>query len=346
MTQIKGKPFVYKGVTNVEECATARDVIEEAGLDFIVEKCPLFAAMPALQNNEGEKDVFVHDNIAYRQCNSAYATYRTDKNIPLGNVRSKYTVVQNIDAFNFFDGAIGKNKAIWQTAGCFGRGERIFVSAKLPKNILVNGDPVENYLVFTNSHDGTSGIRILFTPIRVVCQNTLNAAIKTSTNYVSFRHTDSVSKKLDTAAEILGISDRITNTIGEYYNKMNKMPINDNMANEIFAKTILSTKELENIKATGHNVHQIINRDWRAISDSEISMKKVNVISGIRNYYFTGPGQKEILGNAWGVYNAVTGYYSNEDNAEGEKRMDTLLYGDRANKIQNVGELIMKEYVF
>ena len=103
-----------------------------------------------------------------------------------------------IDAFSFFNNAIGRDKAIWQTAGFFGNGERIFVSAKLPDSIYVNGqDPVDNYLVFTTSHDGSSGVKILFTPIRVICENTLNAAIKNATNYVSFRHTASVHKNIE-----------------------------------------------------------------------------------------------------------------------------------------------------
>ena len=108
----------------------------------------------------------------------------------------------------------------------------------------------------------------------------------------------------------------------------------DDKAQQIFANVILTEDEQFRIKQTGHTIGQIITRDWRAINDSQVSMKKVNTLSEINNYYFAGIGQKEILGTAWGVANAISGYYSNIDNSEGTKRMDSLLFGDKANKIK------------
>lgn len=338
---IKNKPWEYRGTHNVENCKTTADVMSAAGLDWTVAKCKLVASMSISDGYVKDQDSFIFGNNIYRECPNAYATYRTDLNIPLGIVKERYTPVQNTEAFNFFDSAIGKNKAIFQTAGWFGNGERIFVSVKLPKNILVDGDPVENYLVFTTSHDGSSGVKILFTPIRVVCQNTLNAAIQTSTNYVSFRHTKSVHSKIDIAAEILGICENKIYYLNEYYNKMTKIKMSDLDAQLTFANVILTEEEQFRIKETGHTIGQIVTRDWRAIQDSEISMKKVNVLSEMNNYYFSGVGQKEILGTAWGVYNAVTGYYSNIDNTDGTKRMDSLLYGDKSRKIELAGNLLL-----
>ena len=337
---VKGIPFKYRGAINVESCKTAADVMSAANLDWQVAKCELVAKMP-IHTDKPEENGFVFGSNNYVECPNAYATYRTDYNIPLGIVKDRYTPVQNVDAFNFFDGAIGKDKAIWQTAGFFGNGERIFVSAKLPKNILVDGDPVENYLVFTTSHDGSSGVKILFTPIRIVCLNTLNAAIKSTSNFISFRHTKSVHGKIDIAAEILGICDNQIEFLSEQYNFMKKVQVNDTDAQKIFANVILTEDEVFRIKETGHTIGQIVTRDWRAIQDAQISMKKVNIISEMNNYYFSGPGQREILGTAWGCYNAVTGYYSNVDNSEGIKRMDSILYGDKARKIELAGNLIL-----
>lgn len=336
----KGKPWTYKGAVNVENCKTAAEVMSAAGLDWQVAKCELVAKMH-VHDNKPEDNGFVFGSNNYVECPNAFATYRTDYNIPLGIVKERYTPVQNVEAFTFFDNAIGKDKAIWQTAGFFGMGERIFVSAKLPKNILVQGDPVENYLVFTTSHDGSSGVKILFTPIRVVCENTLNAAIATSSNYVSFRHTKSVHGNLDIASEILGICDSRIIFLQEKFDFMRKTQIKDEDAQNIFANVILTEDEQFKINQTGHTVGQIITRDWRAIQDSGISMKKVNTLSEINNYYFSGIGQKEILGTAWGVYNAITGYYSNIDNSEGAKRMDSLLYGDKSRKIELAGNLLI-----
>ena len=337
---VKGAPFRYGGAINVENCKTAAEVMAAAGLDWNVAKCELVAKMP-IHTDRPEDNGFVFGSNNYVECPNAFATYRTDYNIPLGIVKERYTPVQNTEAFTFFDSAIGKDKAIWQTAGFFGNGERIFVSVKLPKNIFVQGDPVENYLVFTTSHDGSSGVKILFTPIRIVCQNTLNAAIASSTNYISFRHTKSVHSNLDIAAEILGICDNKIVALQESFNAMKKIRMSDEKAQQIFANVILTEDEQFRIKQTGHTIGQIITRDWRAIDDSQVSMKKVNTLSEMNNYYFAGVGQREIIGSAWGVYNAVTGYYSNVDNSEGIKRMDSLLYGDKSRKIELTGNLIL-----
>lgn len=338
---VKGAPWSYRGAHNVENCRTAEEVMVEAGLDWTVAKCELVAKMPTHDIYARDKDAFILGSCMYKDCPNAFATYRTDTNTPLGIVKERYTPVQNIDAFTFFNDAIGKDKAIWQTAGWFGNGERIFVSAKLPKNIFVNGDPVENYLIFTTSHDGSSGVKILFSPIRVICQNTLNAAIKSATNYVSFRHTKSVHTNLDIAKEILGICEQKIEYLGEQFNFMSKININDKDAQHIFANVIFTEDELLRIEETGHTIGQVITRDWRAIQDAQISMKKVNVVAEMNNYYFSGPGQREILGTKWGVYNAVTGYYSNVDNSVGTKRMDSLLYGDKSRKIELAGNLLI-----
>lgn len=337
---VKGMPFRYKGAVNVEDCKTAEDVMSSAGLNWNVSKCELVAKMP-IHINQADTNGFIHGTNNYVECPNAFATYRTDYNIPLGIVKERYTPVQNTEAFNFFNNAIGKNKALWQTAGFFGNGERIFVSAKLPKNIFVQDDVIENYLVFTTSHDGSSGVKILFTPIRIVCENTLNAAIHDATNYISFRHTKSVHNNLDIATEILETCNNKIANLQEQFILMKKIKMTDEKAQQTFANVVLTDDEQFRIKQTGHTIGQIITRDWRAINDAQISMKKVNVIAEINNYYFDGIGQRELVGTGYGVYNAVNGYYSNVDNSEGLKRMDSLLYGDKARKIELAGNLIL-----
>ena len=338
----KGATFRFKGVANVEDCVTSEDVMRKAGLDWEVGKCRVYAEIPCDNVENCEMGFYRYGN-NYVEFDNAFATYRKDCNIPLGIVKERYTPVQNIEAFKFFDGAIGKDKAIWQTAGNFDNGKRVFVSAKLPKNIYVNNDVVENYLLFTTTHDGSSGVRILFTPIRVVCQNTLNAAIKCSSNYVSFRHTASVHDNLDCAAEILGICDKKIDVFGQAMNYMSKIQCDDTKAREYFAKTVLTQSELDNIKATGHNVHQIIFRDVYAINDANISMKKVNLLSEMNNYYFEGIGQKDFVGTNYGVYAAITGYYSNVDNSKGAIRMDSMLFGDKNKKLEYATNLLLNE---
>ena len=338
---VKGVPWSNGIATNVEDCITASDVMQKAGLNWRVAKCSLLAQMPIFGNTITNDEGFVHGAANYVECPNAYAVYRTDKNIPLGIVKERYTPVQNIDAFSFFDDAIGKDKAIWQTAGYFGHGQRVYVSAKLPKKIFVEGDVIDNYLVFITSHDGSLGVKILYTPIRFICSNVLNAAVKEATNYISFRHTKSVHNNLSIASEILAMTNHKIENLAVEFNRMKKIKMSDAQAQAIFANVVLTEDEQFKIEQTGHTVQQIVLRDWRAINDAGISMKKVNVLSEMNNYYFAGIGQKEIVGTGYGVYNAVNGYYSNVDNSTGEKRMDSLLFGDKSRKIQLAGNLIL-----
>ena len=337
---IKGLPFKYKGTTNVEDCSTAKEVIEKAKLDWQVEKAELYAEMPMSLNPDANQDGYSRGGNFYSPINGSYDIFRKDLNIPLGVVKDKYTPVQNIDAFKFFDDAIGKDKAIWQTAGFFGNGEKVFVTAKLPKHIFVNGDVIDNYLVFATSHDGSMGVKILLTPIRVVCENTLNAALKDNDAYISFRHTESVHSKLDVASEILGICDVKSKALEELYNGFNKIHLTDDQAADYFAKLILTDKEYSELYATDHKPMQLVLRSWDAMNDSGISTRKCNTIAEIYYYYMNGIGQEQFRGTGWGAYNAVNGYYSNVDNIDGQKRMDTLLFGDKANKIKQSGVLM------
>lgn len=336
--EVKGKAWErMPGSVRVEDCTTSEEVMAKAKLDYRVDKCPLVAKMEINENNfddmcDAAKDGagFIHGKELYADCPNAFGTFRTDRKIPLGVVKSKYTVVQNANAFKFFDDAIGKDKAIFQTAGAFGYGERIFVSVKLPDIIRVNNDICENYLVFTNTHDGSSGVKILFTPIRVVCQNTLNAAIATSKNYVTFRHTANVSSKIDTAGEILGISKIKIDEASQLYNQLASIKVTDKEVMDYIANVYLTEKELENVNLiTDNNIRSLFNRNFAVMEEAKISSRKVNQLVGSYDYYFKGIGQTEIAGTAWGAYNAITGYVSNVGNDDGEKRMDSLLYGTK-----------------
>lgn len=349
---IKGEPFRYKGVKDVSDCNTAEEVMIKAGLDFTVDKCELFAKMKININGSDEEldilnkeiketDSHLHKGDMYRNCPNAYATYRTDYNIPLGVVKQKYTIVQNTEAFSFFDNAVGKNQALYQTAGCFGNGETIFVSAKLPFDILIKGDPVDNYLVFTNNHDGSAGVKMLFTPIRVICKNTLSAAIRTTTNYVSFKHTKSVHKNIDLAQELLGICKKQRDIVQTNYDFLANIKVTDDETMEYIVKSILSDDEIQQLKLANISYKSVCYKNVVVLDNTTISTRKINVISDIWNYYNDGIGQKEIQGSMWGAYNAFTGYWSNVDNSTGESRMNSLLYGDKARKIQNALDLAL-----
>src|SRR5215203_6173963 len=165
----------------VADYPTSSEAIKFAGLDYTVEKRKLFTLDS--QNNCGSPDTDII--IPEIQVPNYFATVRTDNETVLGVVGKDYEIVQNRDAFSLFDSIVGGEGIQYETAGALGKGERIFITAKLPDYIKVGKDDlIEQYLFLTTSHDGFGSITAAFTPIRIVCNNTLNAAMRNHSNKI------------------------------------------------------------------------------------------------------------------------------------------------------------------
>ena len=338
--RVNGLPWGSGIGKDVSDCHTSREVMEAAGLNFFVDKCELVSKMPfSLLGDNKVNEIageFARDGHIYRCCPNAYGTYRTDTNEPLGLVKAKYEVVQNLEAFNFFDDAIGEGKAQWDRAGCFGAGHKIFVSAKLPFETTVGGDKIDNYLVFSNSHDGSSSVNILFSPIRIICTNMLNSALHNADSYIRFRHTSNVKEKIQRGAEILKIACEHANTAEQLYNSLLQIKMTDEQVMEYISTLVLTDAERAALNDYNpkYGYAKLFAKDYGTLEVTKISMRKVGILTNMFEYYLDGVGQQHIAGTAWGAYNAVTGFYSNVANLEGEKRVDSLLYGG-ANKNMN-----------
>ena len=328
---VNGAPWAIG--KDVSDCKTSREVMEKAGLDFFVKKCNVYASMPfGIGCNNIVNEIageFSHDGHIYREVPNAYATCRMDTSQPLGFVKDKYEVVQNVDAFKFFDDAIGEGMAHWDSAGILNGGTKIYLSAKLPIETRVGDDLIDNYLVFSNSHDGTSSVNIMFTPIRVICTNMLNSGLKSADAYIRIRHTENAKKKLQRGAEILRIACKEATSVQEYYNSLLKVKMSDKEVMEYLANLQLTEKERELLLNYDYvnGYKKLILRDYRTMEVAGVSQRKANMIANMFEYYCDGIGQKHVAGTAWGAYNAVTGFYCNVANLEGEKRVESLLYG-------------------
>ena len=323
---------------DVSDCVTAQDVMKKAELDWSVQKCELVGKMPFRigSNNELGEDAFVHDGNIYRECANAYATYRTDCNYPLGIVKDKYEVVQNMDAFNFFNNAIGEGKAVWDRAACLNMGEKVYVSAKLPVQTSVSReDVIDNYLVFSNGHDGGSSVDIMITPVRVVCTNMLNGALDKAACHIRLRHTKSVKEKLELGAQVLKIACEHAIDAQELYRHLATIKMTDDQVAEYICKLQLTPAEIAKLNEVdpNHGYKRLISRDYHLIDAVEISTRKSNQLYNMMDYYIDGIGQKDICGTAWGAYNAITGFYCNVANLEGEKRMNSLVWGSANNNM-------------
>lgn len=337
---VNGLPWASGIGKDVSDCHTSQEVMEKAGLNFFVDKCDLVSRMPFNingNNNFNKVDgEFTKDGYIYRNCPNAYGTYRTDTNTPLGLVKAKYEVIQNIEAFNFFNDAIGADKAQWDKAGKFGYGHKIFVSAKLPYTSKVGNDEINNYLVFSNSHDGSSSINILFSPIRVICTNMLNSALQNANSYIRIKHTKSARDRIERGSEILRIACEHAHNAEELYNSLLTIKMSDEEVMEYLANLQLTEAErsalLDYDNKNGYK--KLFRSEYLLMERTNISQRKINQITNMFEYYMDGIGQKDIAGTAWGAYNAVTGFYSNVANLEREKRVDSLLYGG-ANRNMN-----------
>ncbi len=191
----------------LDKPATAAEAMETARLDYTVVKKPLKA--------------IIHGR-HYADVHGSFATVRTDTNVVLGVVGSRYEPVQNRDAFNFFDPLIDRDEAAYHTAGVLGRGEKIWMLARLPDYIRVGkkADPIEKFVLLYNSHDGSSVVRCKLTPIRVVCNNTLTAALNGSEQEVRIRHTPSAAERLQEAHKLLGLTNQLYTQLDYIFNRM------------------------------------------------------------------------------------------------------------------------------
>ena len=179
----------------------------------------------------------------------------TDSQV-LGVVSDRYRVVQNEDAFAFTDELLGEG-VTYETAGSLQNGRRTWILAKLPQRYIISGDEITPYLVFMNSHDGTGAIKAAMTPIRVVCQNTLNLALSTAKRSWSTIHTGNIHGKLQDARNTLLYADRYMAELGKTIDKLNQQKLSDRQVleyidalfpmqegiSEIQEKNILKMKE-------------------------------------------------------------------------------------------------------
>ncbi len=328
--------FVAKGErawhglgTYVNEPMTAQQVIQLSGMDWEVEKRDIYfdgASSPFITQG----GVSVVEASLSIKVPSHKAVVRTDTQDALGIVSKSYTPVQNRDCFGFFDSIIDREEAIYETAGVLGKGERVFLTAKLPDDIRVNNEVVESYILLTNGHDGMNALRAGFTNIRVVCNNTLTAALGNLKNSVTYKHTTNVNQMVKDAASIMGIASVYSKQLEETFNKMSKVRISDRLLRELIENVMKPKPEVMSADA------------FRTIDRKEYSTRFVNTVDSIFHFAKIHPTQvtPEAAGTVWGAYNAVSGYFSHiKEYDNPTKRMGTILYGTGNDAIKKAYEL-------
>ena len=268
----------------VLEAPTSSAALSLAGLDWSVIQKPLLTVdgipVPGFKANLRETD-----------------------NQILGVVTDRYKVVQNMDAFAFTDELLGEG-VTYETAGSLQNGRRTWILAKLPQRYIISGDEITPYLVFMNSHDGTGAIKAAMTPIRVVCQNTLNLALSTAKRSWSTIHTGNIHGKLQDARNTLLYADRYMAELGKTIDKLNQQKISERQVleyidalfpmqegiSEIQEKNILKMKEdmkiryfdAPDLEHVGKNAYRFIN----AVSDFATHARPLRERSNYRESLF------------------------------------------------------------
>ena len=283
--------------TRVLEAPTSSAALSLAGLDWKVVQKPVFTA----------DGLFI---------SGFKANVRDRDSQVLGVVSDRYKVVQNEDAFAFTDELLGEG-VTYETAGSLQNGRRTWILAKLPQRYIIRGDEIDPYLVFMNSHDGTGAIKAAMTPVRVVCQNTLNLALSTARRSWSTIHTGDIHGKLQDARNTLLYADRYMAALGKTIEELSLQklyidalfPLPED-ASEVRKKNLGKLKEdlklryfeAPDLQHVGKNAYRFVN----AVSDFATHARPLRERSSYRESLFGRTVDGNVLiDRAFGIVKAA-----------------------------------------
>lgn len=314
--------------------------------DYNVMMQPVMVLTPEIQDRILYRGGIDEDTLLSLIIPDTKATVRTDINQSLGVVSDSYGIVQNADAFKFVDMLVsGKfadrdNTPVIETAGVLGRGERVFVTAKFPKQIVLDAsrdDLVDMYAVFTTSHDGTGCVRCVITPIRVVCNNTLNLALSNNIGRISFRHSRYVMNKLDLLNEenakftydTLNLYEVYSKGLKEQFDHLRNIKVSEKDLDNILADVLLSPEAAK------------IFHETQNIDSEGIKGRGRNLFNKVKLTLENGIGQDiQDRGTALWAINGLTSYYQNvanyakDETKNLETKLDSLMDGNAYKKVQ------------
>lgn len=208
---VREKPWHGLG-TKVMEAPDSRAALALAGLDWDVVQEPVYTEdqhiIPGYRANRRDTDGTI-----------------------LGIVSDRYKVVQNRDSFAFTDALLGHGVR-YETAGSLMGGRRVWILARLPREYIISGEHISPYLVFSNSHDGSGAVKVAVTPVRVVCNNTLNLALNTAERSFSMMHTCNIQEKMEEAKNTLFMAETYMEQLGMEFDRLRTIKITDDQVSD------------------------------------------------------------------------------------------------------------------
>jgi phage/plasmid-like protein (TIGR03299 family) len=331
-TQQGRNAFVYTGAApwhglgeKLDAISTA-DALRQGGLDFNVQKLPNVHILP---DGNGLLKEIVSD--------TSFFTYRADTNFVLGSKLGKdYTVLQNIEALNLVDEILQQGRATIETAGSIDEGRKVFICLKVNEPIKVGeSDIVNQYILLATSHDGSMSITATPTNVRVVCNNTLTAALRGAKGAIKIRHTSNAGMRLTEAAKVLGLIHNNTAANEDNYNQMREHELSSAQMFDYFGNIYLSNDEVKALQS-GKRAKEVI------------STIKLNQLDALVKFSNNGLGQelarKGSTHNMWEAYNAITGQASRKLYKSFDDRANSLLFGGAAATIERAGVLALEPH--
>ena len=271
MFYTRTKPWHGLGV-QVQEAPESKDSLRLAGLDWKVY----------------QREVYTDSGIkieGYR------ANVRNTDNKILGVVTERYKIVQNEEAFSFTDALLGKGVR-YETAGSLQEGKKVWLLARLPKEYIISGEQISPYLVFSNSHDGSAAVRVAVTPIRVVCNNTLNLALSTAKRSWAMVHTGNIKGKIHEAQETLFMAENYMSKLGKEFEELKRQKLSERQVKE-YIELLLPLEKTTSL-VTAKNVKKL--RD------------------DLRARYYDAPDLQDVGGNnAYRFINAVSDFATHNE---------------------------------
>lgn len=312
------QPWANEGST-VHEAKSASEAIIKAGLNWKVEAHPIYIKKERV---DGPESIEVPNQ---------KALLRSDNEHVLAVKKDSYHPLQNEHAFDFFNPFIESGLASFEAAGELKDGKVIWVLANLNKAPidLGGGDTVNKHLLLSNSHDGSTSVRVAFNPVRFWCQNQLVSGKASASSIIRIRHSRSVKDNLDDIQQVVNAMDAQFEATAEQYKHLSRSGIN--------------VKDLERYVNIVFKLNPL--GDERAISRA----KKMQ--DTITNLFENGAGAhlKSAKGTAWGAYNAVTEYLTHFSGSQNEStgrssRLFNNWFGNAHKMNDEAFEVIMKGF--
>lgn len=286
----------------IKEAPTSEEAIKVAGLDWDVIPKPIY-------------DEFGREIPGYK------VNQRSSDGKNLGIVTNRYKVVQNREAFAFTDALLGEGVR-YETAGSLASGKRVWMLARLEDRLMCEED-MSNWLLFSNSHDGTGAVRVACVNVRVVCQNTLNLALRSAKRHWSCAHKGDIQGKLEEARYTLESADRYMAALEEEFGELKLKKISDSQVSQ-WTDALLKAEFADLVKKSTVDKKVVTLQDYQKAQKFEEKLNRKR--QDILNIYYDKPDLRGTEHTAFRFINAVSDYVGHTTDHKNTKNYQENLF--------------------